>query len=146
MPCPNPEHTPKARRRELDKHRGSARDRGYDARWEKARKAHLESNARCEHHRRRGEHGAADLVDHIVPHTRDACRTDAAGIKRHDSANPLCLFWDTDNWQSLCAHDHASKGPREAGIASCEHAATKRIQGQMACIFCGAVSKGGIFQ
>lgn len=145
-PCPNPAHAPKARRREIDKHRGSARERGYDARWEKGRKAWLEANPRCEHHRYRGEHSAGELVDHVIPHTRDACPKDAAGVKRHDSTNKACLFWDTSNWQSLCNHDHAAKGPREAGIAKCAHQAVKRVQGQTACIFCGAVSNGGSFQ
>ncbi len=43
-----------------------------------------------------GKATAATVVDHIVPHKGDQA-----------------LFWDTDNWQSLCVHHHASVKQRE---------------------------------
>lgn len=76
----------KARNAKHDAKRPSARQRGYNAEWDKARAAFLavySSCARC---------GAnATVVDHRIPHKGD----DA-------------LFWDRRNWQPLCSHCHNS--------------------------------------
>lgn len=40
----------------------------------------------------------AIIVDHIIPHRGD-----------------MKLFWDEDNWQSLCKHCHDVKTAKEDG-------------------------------
>jgi len=50
----------------------------------------------CAEHEGRGRKVAAVLVDHIVPHCGD-----------------YGLFWDEDNWQSLCKPCHDRKTARE---------------------------------
>lgn len=79
-----------------EEHRGlyareNAAERGYDRRWQKARKSFLERNPLCAKCMREGKLTPATVVDHIVPHRGD---------KR--------LFWDETNWQPLCkgCHDH----------------------------------------
>lgn len=86
-----------------DTKRGTRHERGYDARWERARRAHLASYplcgqrpndekpvmSRCAHEQRATP---ARVVDHVVPHRGD-----------------MVLFWDSDNWQSLCEPCHYRK-------------------------------------
>jgi 5-methylcytosine-specific restriction protein A len=79
----------RARNREHDAKRGSARERGYNTRWDKARKTYLMSHPLCVMCKRDGRVTPATVVDHIVPHKGDQQ-----------------LFWDTANWQSLCAPHH----------------------------------------
>jgi len=83
-----PEHLA-ARRALDDSRRGSSAERGYNARWRKARETYLRRNPLCVHCQELGRLTAATVVDHRVPH-------------RGDSA----LFWDTDNWQALCKPCH----------------------------------------
>ena len=64
--------------------RGSARERGYTTRWEKARKTYLMSHPLCVMCAKDGRTTAATVVDHIIPHKGDQQ-----------------LFWDTDNWQTM---------------------------------------------
>lgn len=71
---------------EHDERRGSARERGYDYRWERLRRMHLAGEPLC---RMCGR--PADLVDHIVP-IRD-------GGERLDERN----------LQSLCRSCHDTK-------------------------------------
>lgn len=71
--------------------RGSAASRGYNARWRKARITFLGDNPLCAYCLKAGRPKPATLVDHIVPHKGD-----------------MALFWDTSNWQSLCAPCHNS--------------------------------------
>ncbi|WP_245803095.1 HNH endonuclease [Acuticoccus yangtzensis] len=76
-----------------DQERGTARQRGYDSEWERARRAFLEQNPLCV---RCGE--AAVIVDHIVPHRGNTQ-----------------LFWLRTNWQALCRRCHSSwKQSRES--------------------------------
>lgn len=77
--------------------RGSAAFRGYDRKWQAARKAFLEKNPLCATCMRAGRLTPATVVDHIVPHRGDAR-----------------LFWDEDNWQPLCksCHDRKTGGGR----------------------------------
>lgn len=82
--------------REHDARRGSARQRGYTHRWVKARATYLKRHPLCVMCEREGRVTAARVVDHIIPH-------------RGDQA----LFWDTDNWQSLCRPHHDSAKQRE---------------------------------
>ena len=77
----------------LDAQRGTAAERGYDSRWTKARNAYIRAHplcAYCQHQ--------ADVVDHIIPHKGDKA-----------------LFWDSDNWQSLCKKCHGVKTATEDG-------------------------------
>lgn len=83
--------------REHDQRRGSARERGYDARWEKARAQHLASHPLCVCCSANGVVEPATVLDHIVPHKGDQS-----------------LFWDPNNWQGLCEWcDKAVKRPIE---------------------------------
>ena len=63
----------------------------YDnQRWRKVRRMHLAEHPMCVMCERQGRVTAATVVDHIVPHEGNAD-----------------LFWDMDNWQSLCATCHS---------------------------------------
>ena len=81
-----------------DNRRGSASERGYDHRWSKARKMFLRENTLCKHCLEKDETTIAAEVDHIVPHKGN-----------YD------LFWDKDNWQSLCSTCHKIKTAKEDG-------------------------------
>jgi len=78
-PC---EHQRKAA---AEARRLSARERGYDSKWDRERAAFLAANRRC----RRCD-ASATVVDHIIPHKGD-----------------MKLFWQRSNWQSLCATCHS---------------------------------------
>ena len=67
------------------------KEKGYDSRWQAARKAYLHSHPLCVRCQAEGRLTRATVVDHIVPHRGD----------------PI-LFWDRENWQALCksCHDH----------------------------------------
>jgi 5-methylcytosine-specific restriction enzyme A len=65
--------------------RGTATERGYGARWQKAREAYLVAHPLCVNCKKHGRVTAARVVDHIVPHRGDET-----------------LFWDESNWQALC--------------------------------------------
>ena len=86
--------------RERDRQRGSAHARGYNARWERERKAFLEAHplCMCEEHQARDDAPAGDTVDHIIPHRGD----------------PV-LFWDQRNWQTMTKRCHDRKTAREDG-------------------------------
>lgn len=88
----------KAEQRRYDKQRGTAAERGYGYRWQKARKRFLRDNPLCSHCEKEGQVTPATVVDHIVPHKGDKA-----------------LFWDRSNWQGLCEHHHNVKTAREDG-------------------------------
>ena len=69
--------------------RGSARDRGYDTRWDQARRGYLRKHPLCCCCLANGATSAATVVDHIQPHRGDTE-----------------LFWERSNWQGLCARCH----------------------------------------
>ena len=73
-----------------DANRPSARERGYDTAWQKARAGFLAKHPTCSC----GQ--PATIVDHVIPHKGD---------KR--------LFWDRKNWQPLCTPCHSSKKQRQ---------------------------------
>jgi 5-methylcytosine-specific restriction endonuclease McrA len=77
-------------KRRHDATRPSARERGYDSKWETERKAFLICNPVC---RRCG--APATIVHHIVPHRGD---------RR--------LFWSRSNWMPSCQPCH--DGPLQA--------------------------------
>ena len=68
-----------------DAKRPSARQRGYDTKWDKARAQYLAANPRCCRCS-----APAEVVDHIIPHKGD---------KK--------LFWSRSNWQPLCRSCHS---------------------------------------
>lgn len=84
--------------RRVDSRRASSTARGYGRTWQKARAAWLHKHPLCVVHERRGQVVAATDVDHVVPHGGDKA-----------------LFWDSDNWQSLCHSCHSEKTAREDG-------------------------------
>ena len=94
--CPNlcesgtycPEHSAES----PDRLRGSATERGYDAKWRRARKRFLQRHPLCANCLSQGVLTPATVVDHIVPHRGD-----------HR------LFWDEQNWQPLCKACHDRK-------------------------------------
>ncbi|WP_343039067.1 HNH endonuclease signature motif containing protein [Propylenella binzhouense] len=68
-----------------DQNRPSARERGYDSKWQRERAAYLAAHPTCE---RCG--APATVVDHITPHRGD-----------------MKLFWRRSNWQPLCTPCHS---------------------------------------
>ncbi|TCP32175.1 5-methylcytosine-specific restriction protein A [Scopulibacillus darangshiensis] len=87
----------KQERHAYDKQRGNAAQRGYDSRWQKARKTYLAKHPLCLHCLDHGVYAAATVVDHITPHKGDKT-----------------LFWDSkNNWQPLCEMHHNRKTARE---------------------------------
>lgn len=94
MPSLPPKHrlarvSPLTQRQQADARRGSARDRGYSARWDKASITFKAQHPLCLGCEARGRTTPTEVVDHIVPHRGD-----------HD------LFWDPDNWQPGCRICH----------------------------------------
>ena len=74
----------------MTENRGTARQRGYDSRWDKARRTHLAQYPWCQACAKAGRRAQAIIVDHIIPHRGVAS-----------------LFWDRRNWQSLCSSCHS---------------------------------------
>jgi len=74
----------RARKAAYDTNRPTARQRGYDVRWQHAAKAFLAMPGHrlcaC------GCGRVANMVDHIVPHRGD-----------------MRLFWDRTNWQPMAS-------------------------------------------
>lgn len=69
-----------------------AAKRGYNRRWQKVRKSYLEAHPLCVQCAKQGKYVRATVVDHIIPHRGDQK-----------------LFWDQNNWQSLCKSCHDKK-------------------------------------
>lgn len=86
---PQGAQTREQQRRDYDRRRGSASERGYDHSWSKASKAFLELHPLCCGCDAVGLVAAARLTDHIQPHKGDAA-----------------LFWDRSNWQACCQWHH----------------------------------------
>ena len=80
----------------FEKQRATATQRGYGHSWHVARTKYLKSNPLCVWCLNEGHTTAATLVDHIVPHKGD-----------------VVLFWDYNNWQSLCRRCHDVKSGQE---------------------------------
>jgi 5-methylcytosine-specific restriction endonuclease McrA len=89
--------------REQDRDRGSARARGYDGRWDKARAVHLKRHALCRYCELEGRISGATLVDHLYPHNGDQT-----------------LFWCTELWVSSCkpCHDGFKQALEREGRAA----------------------------
>lgn len=76
--------------------RPSARQRGYDSRWDKARRTYIAANPLCVMCEKQDRAVPASVVDHIIPHRGDQQ-----------------LFWDRENWQSLCTSCHSRHKQRQ---------------------------------
>lgn len=76
--------------RQIDRQRGSARERGYSAAWDRAAKVHLAASPLCRYCHLAGHDEPATLVDHLYPH------------RQYPGA-----FWLTDLWVSSCAPCHS---------------------------------------
>ncbi len=79
------------------KDRGSARQRGYDARWQKVRDYHIRANPLCVKCEERGRTVVGKDVDHIIPFD---------GL-----SDPKRL--DGYNLQTLCRACHNAKTARQ---------------------------------
>lgn len=88
----------RAPKREHDARRGSSRERGYTARWQRARIGYLLAHPLCVRCAEAGQVTAASVVDHIVPHAEGGA------------------FWDDDNWQALCSTCHNGAKQREDNV------------------------------
>ena len=76
-----------------------AAKRGYNRRWQKARKSYLEAHPLCVQCAKKGKYVRATVVDHIIPHRGDQK-----------------LFWDQNNWQSLCKGKNVYIGAAGSGV------------------------------
>ena len=79
-----------------DRSRLNSYQRGYNKAWGKARLVHLKNSPLCLTCDADGLVIEANIVDHIEPHRGDKD-----------------LFWDTNNWQSLCKSCHDKKTAKE---------------------------------
>lgn len=75
--------------------------RGYDYKWQKARKRYLQDHPLCVYCERQGLTAASSVVDHKIPHRGDQN-----------------LFWSEANWQALCktCHDSVKQAEEAAGL------------------------------
>lgn len=81
-----------------EQQRETAAERGYDSRWNKARRIFLQHNPVCVICMKEGRLTPSKVVDHIIPH----------------KGNKV-LFWDKSNWQALCKRCHDKKTAKEDG-------------------------------
>ena len=81
--------------------RPSSTERGYNSAWQRARQGYLADHPLCVECMKHGRYVKATDVDHIIPHCGDRE-----------------LFWDRDNWQSLCHECHSKKTATEDRAAT----------------------------
>lgn len=81
-----------------NKMRPTSTQMGYNSRWAQARKAFITAHPLCAECLKKGKYTPATDVDHIVPH----------------KGNKI-LFWNRNNWQSLCHSCHSRKTAKEDG-------------------------------
>lgn len=81
-----------------DRERGTAAQRGYGGRWQRARIVYLREHPLCVECEKQGGLTPATVVDHIKPHKGNRA-----------------LFWDSSNWQALCKLCHDRKTVKEDG-------------------------------
>ena len=84
--------------RDKDRFRGTAASRGYDGRWAKARNIYIKEHPLCVMCEKEGHLKLGNTVDHIIPHCGDQE-----------------LFWNQNNWQTLCGSHHSTKSSTEDG-------------------------------
>jgi 5-methylcytosine-specific restriction protein A len=81
-----------AHERKRDRERGTAHERGYDARWRKYRLVYLAQHPLCAPCASQGRTTAASVVDHVRAHKGD-----------------VTLFWDPRNHQPSCKPCHDAR-------------------------------------
>ena len=86
----------KANSKAYERHRGSARERGYTTAWDKYSKARLAEHPICVMCKAEGRIVEATVTDHIKP------------ARRFPE-----LFWDPTNHQSLCLSHNVSKAAED---------------------------------
>jgi hypothetical protein len=74
---------------DYEQRRGSARERGYDAQWDRASYAFKCEHPLCLGCQAVGRITPATVVDHVEPHHGD-----------------MVMFWDQSMWQSSCKWHH----------------------------------------
>jgi 5-methylcytosine-specific restriction protein A len=91
------------RERVTDRERGSARARGYDAQWERARRQHLADSPLCRYCELDGIVTAANTVDHFW----------GRGVRN-------VWFWSREWWVSTCpaCHNGLKQAVEHAGRAA----------------------------
>jgi 5-methylcytosine-specific restriction protein A len=75
---------------DYDRRRGSARQRGYDARWDRLAAIEKRCHPLCVGCLAIGRTAATEVIDHIMPHKGDRV-----------------LFWAPDNRQAACTWHHS---------------------------------------
>ena len=89
----------KPERKKDDDSRGTSAERGYNSRSrEEARKRFLGRYPLCVECLKDNRVTTAQIVDHVIPHKGDHI-----------------LFWDENNWQSLCKRHYDIKTAKEDG-------------------------------
>lgn len=87
-----------------DAGRGSARERGYGAAWDKASIGFRRSHPLCLGCEAVGRFTPSEVTDHVEPHKGNQIK-----------------FWNTERWQPACAwHHDVVKQRLEAMFARCE--------------------------
>ena len=71
-------------------------ERGYGYKWQQAREGYLRLHPVCVMCDAEGKVTVATVVDHITPHEGNQA-----------------LFWNSANWQSLCATHHSRDKQRQ---------------------------------
>lgn len=99
LPSPGPSRCPK--HESLRRSEWRAREQEYlalyqDPRWNAERIAFLRTHPFCASPRHAGRFFTATIVDHHIAHQGD-----------------LALFWDRNNWVSLCVSCHNAKSAKE---------------------------------
>jgi len=87
---PRGARTKREARTEYDQRRGSARERGYGARWDKTSTGFKHSHPLCLGCEAVGRTEATTITDHVIPHRGD-----------------MVVFWDSTKWQPSCDWHHS---------------------------------------
>lgn len=97
------------------------RERGYTARWDRARAAFLRADPFCAHCELTGRVTEANVADHVRPHR----------------GNLRLLWLLPENLQPLCRSHHGANGARESGLKPCPHGPTRVVLGKPVYVLCG---------
>lgn len=92
-----PDHK-RQRQQQQDRDRGTAAQRGYGSKWQKASKAFLAAHPLCIDCEAEGRTEPATVVDHDPPHKGDRVK-----------------FWDSSTWRPRCKPHHDRKTATEDG-------------------------------
>ncbi|MCG2586507.1 HNH endonuclease signature motif containing protein [Massilia sp. TS11] len=88
----------------------SSAQRGYGYKWQQARAAYLKAHPLCVFCLRDAGVTATELPDQIAQCVEKRIAPPMASVVDHKVAHrgDMKLFWDRDNWQSLCPSCHSS--------------------------------------